>query len=77
MEIKPNFSEIAREYGVDRRTVRKYYEGYEGKPKTRNKQSNLDKYYDEIKAKTQQDVLFHFLYKDILTFTHINNTSTV
>ncbi|WP_096231828.1 hypothetical protein [Thermoanaerobacterium sp. RBIITD] len=50
MEIKPNFSELAREYGVDRRTVKKYYEGYEGKPKTRNKQSKLDKYYDEIKA---------------------------
>jgi transposase len=53
MEIKPNFSELAREYGVDRRTVKKYYEGYEGKPKTRNKQSKLDKYYDEIKAKLE------------------------
>ncbi len=51
MEIKPNFSELAREYGIDRRTVKKYYEGYEGKPKTRNKQSKLDKYYDEIKAR--------------------------
>ncbi len=47
METKPNFSELAREYGIDRRTVKKYYEGYESKPKTRNKQSKLDKYYPE------------------------------
>ncbi|MCX7903008.1 MAG: IS21 family transposase [Caloramator sp.] len=53
MKIKPNFSELAREFGIDRRTVKKYYEGYEGKPKTRKKQSKLDKYYDEIKAKLQ------------------------
>ena len=37
MNIKPNFSELAREYDLDRRTVKKYYEGYEGKSKTRNK----------------------------------------
>jgi len=37
--------------GMDRRTVKKYYEGYEGKPKNRNKPSKLDKYYDEIKSK--------------------------
>ena len=35
MNIKPNFSELAREYDLDRRTVKKYYEGYEGKSKTR------------------------------------------
>jgi len=51
MKMKPNFSELARIYGVDRRTVKKYYEGYEGKPKNRNKPSKLDKYYDEIKSK--------------------------
>ena len=28
--IKPNFSELARMYGLDRRTVKKYYDGYEG-----------------------------------------------
>ena len=51
MKMKPNFSELARIYGMDRRTVKKYYEGYEGKPKNRNKPSKLDKYYDEIKSK--------------------------
>jgi len=34
MKMKPNFSELARIYGVDRRTEKKYYEG---KPKNRNK----------------------------------------
>ena len=51
MNIKPNFSELAREYDLDRRTVKKYYEGYEGKSKTRNKSSRLDQYYIEIKEK--------------------------
>lgn len=51
MNFKPNYSELAREYGMDRRTIKKYYEGYEGKPKTRNKSSKLDQYYNEIKNK--------------------------
>jgi len=50
-DMKPNFSELARYYGVDRRTVKKYYEGYEGKPKTRNRASMLDQYYDLIRTK--------------------------
>ena len=29
-DIKPNFSELARFYDLDRRTVKKYYDGYEG-----------------------------------------------
>ena len=49
--IKPNFSELARFYGLDRRTIKKYYDGYEGKPKHRNKPSRLDKYFDLIKQK--------------------------
>ena len=53
MDLKPNFSDLARQYGFDRRTVKKYYEGYEGKPKTRNKLSKLDKYKDEIIEKLQ------------------------
>lgn len=53
MDLKPNFSDLARQYGYDRRTVKKYYEGYEGKPKTRKKTSKLDKYKDEIIEKLQ------------------------
>lgn len=31
--VKPNFSELARLYDLDRRNVKRYYDGYEGKPK--------------------------------------------
>ena len=51
LNIKPNYSALSRKYGMDRRTVKKYHEGYEGKSKTRNKGSILDKYKDEIKEK--------------------------
>ena len=52
-EIKPNYSELARLHKCDRRTVKKYDEGYKGKPKTRNKSSKLDKYKEEIKLKIE------------------------
>ena len=50
-DIKPNVSELARFYDLDRRTVKKYYDGYEGKAAHRNKPSKLDKPYDLIKQK--------------------------
>ena len=49
--IKPNFSELARQYDVDRRTVKKYYDGYEGKPKHHNKPSKLDEHFNLIQTK--------------------------
>lgn len=49
MGIKPNFSKIAEETGLDRHTVSKMYKNKEVKLK-RNKPSVLDKYQDEIKA---------------------------
>ena len=51
LEIKPNYSELARIHKCDRRTVKKYDEGYEGKPEHRNKNSRLDKYKKEIEEK--------------------------
>lgn len=51
--IKPNFSKLAREYDIDRRTVKKYYDGYEGKPAHRDKSSKLDKYKQPIAQKLQ------------------------
>ena len=48
---KPNFSALSREYGVDRRTIKKYYDGYEGKPVTRAHHSKLDQYEDLIRQK--------------------------
>lgn len=50
-ESKPNFSELARMYDVDRRTVKKYYDGYSGKPAHHNKSSKLDMYEPLIKDK--------------------------
>lgn len=51
LEIKPNYSELARIHDCDRRTIKKYNEGYDGKPQHRNKNSKLDKYKTEIKEK--------------------------
>ena len=51
--MKPNFSELSRIYGYDRRTIKKYYEGYPGKPKTRNKGSKLDPFQNIIRDKLQ------------------------
>ena len=44
MNLKPNYSALAREYGCDMRTVKKYNEGYSGGGKIRNQKSKLDKY---------------------------------
>jgi transposase len=52
-EIKPNFSSLEREYGYDRRTIKKYYEGYGGKSPTRKRKSKLDGYGEEIAEKMQ------------------------
>lgn len=49
--IKPNYSELERAFKIGRHTIKKYYEGYEGKPAVKNKPSKLDKYYEEIKSK--------------------------
>lgn len=48
---KPNFAELAREFGCDYRTVKRHYEG-DGKTKyTRNKPSKLDPYKELIRSK--------------------------
>ena len=51
MGIKPNYAALGRKYGMDWRTVKKYHEGYQGKPKTRAKGSKLDEYLVVIKDK--------------------------
>ncbi len=50
-EVKPNFAYLGRKYKLDPRTIKSYYEGYEGKPQTRDKPSKLDEYYEIIKEK--------------------------
>lgn len=49
--IKPNYAALGRKYEMDWRTVKKYHNGYEGKPSTRNKGSKLDFYKAEIADK--------------------------
>ncbi len=49
VNIKPNYSALGREYGVDRRTAKKMYHGVPNK--SRKKTSMLDKYQELIKAK--------------------------
>ena len=51
--IKPNFSELQRTYGIDRHTIKKYYDGFERRSSIRNKVSKIDPYYDEIKNKME------------------------
>lgn len=48
---KPNYAELARKYKKDYRTIKKYHEGYEGKPRTRFKPSRLDIYREVIEEK--------------------------
>lgn len=51
LNIKPNFSELSRKYGIDRRVIKKYNEGYEKDNLTRNKQSKLEEHKEAIKVK--------------------------
>lgn len=48
--MKPNYSDLARKYGVSRQTISKYDKGFE-KKETRNRKSKLDKYREEIEEK--------------------------
>lgn len=63
--MKINRSQLAREYGVDRRTIEKYLNGYI-KTKNRNKQSKVDNFYDEIKSLLSEDSIQKFYYKRVL-----------
>ena len=53
LNIKPNYAELSRIYKVDRRTIKKYNNGYSRSEIKRNRKSKLDKYYDEIKEKLE------------------------
>lgn len=51
LDVKPNYAALGRKYGMDWRTVKKYHNGYEGRPDKRNKGSRLDQYRNEISDK--------------------------
>ncbi|WP_058485352.1 IS21 family transposase [Defluviitalea phaphyphila] len=63
--LKINKSQIARELGVDARTVGKYINGYK-KPITRNRSSKLDKFYPIIKDLLSDESVQIFYYKRVL-----------
>ena len=69
-ETKPNFAALARRYDVDWRTVKKYYDGYEGKPIHHDKASKLDKHLQLIKEKmaikgTTVRAVYEFIHDEV------------
>lgn len=76
---KPNYADLSRKYGMDYRTIKKYHEGYEGKPKTRSKPSRLDHYKDVIVEKlsiprTTRKGVYEFLV-DVYSYEKIGSYS--
>lgn len=63
--LKVNKSQIARELGVDPRTVTKYINGYE-KPNTRNRQSKIDDFNHIISELLSKESIQVFYYKRVL-----------
>ena len=60
--IKPNFSLLSRELKVDRRTVKKYYNGFT-KPKTKARKSKIDSLRPLIQELLSDNTLQTFYYK--------------
>lgn len=63
--LKVNKSQIARELGVDARTVGKYLNGYV-KPSTRNRTSKIDDYEPIIRTLLSKNSIQVFYYKRVL-----------
>lgn len=64
-KMKINKSQLAREMGVDRRTIDRYLNGHIPK-KTRNRKSKMDDYYDVIKSLLSEESPQIFYYKRVL-----------
>lgn len=62
---KPNFSELSRKLGVDRRTVKKYYDGNDKKIK-KQKKSKIDDYHETITSLLSAENKQTFYYKSHL-----------
>lgn len=65
LNMKINKSRLARELGVDRRTIEKYLNGFTPKT-TKNKTSKIDAYYEVIAALLSEESKQVFYYKRIL-----------
>lgn len=53
LKIKPNYSELAKLYNVDRRTIKKYNNGYNRENRKIIRKSKLDSLKEEIKEKLE------------------------
>lgn len=62
---KPNFSELSRKLGVDRRTVKKYYDGNNKKIR-KQKKSKIDDYHETITSLLSAENKQIFYYKSHL-----------
>lgn len=62
MEAQPNFSLLSRELQVDRRTVKKYYNGFTN-PKTKARKSKIDSLRPLIQELLSDNTLQTFYYK--------------
>lgn len=62
---KPNFSELSRQLGVDRRTVKKHYEGNFRKER-KNKKTKIDDYHEVISKLLSAENKQIFYYKSHL-----------
>lgn len=71
--LKVNWSRISREHGCDRRTAKKYSNGYT-KPTNRKRPTQFDEYYPTIK-KLLNDSVKVFDYKSILWKYLVDNHS--
>ncbi|WP_374193961.1 hypothetical protein [Alkalihalobacillus sp. BA299] len=65
LKMKINKSKLARDMGVDRRTIDKYLKGYEQKT-TRERSSKIDDFYDIIKLLLSEESKQIFYYKRVL-----------
>lgn len=72
LNIKVNFSEIAKDLGVDRRTVKKYYDGY-NKSNTKEKSSKIDPFIPLIRELLSDSSIQKFHYKTNLCQYLVDN----
>lgn len=63
--MKINKSQLAREFGVDRRTIDKYLNGYTASNK-RKKKSKIDDFHEVIRTLLSEESIQQFYYKRIL-----------
>lgn len=65
LNMKVNKSKLAQEFGVDRRTINKYLNGFQPK-KERKTKSKIDDYYDIITSLLSKESKQIFYYKRVL-----------